>query len=259
LKPRIAIPIPNSDAGYSARALPQYVAAVEQAGGEAVVVRLDLSNAEIAQLLKTCDGVLLPGSPADVDPQKYGAVERHPKTAAADTARDNVDELLLQDAYNMRKPLMGICYGTQILNVWRTGSLVQHIESTVNHPAGRTVAIAHEAQIAPGSRLASILGLNTDLNAKRVPVNSSHHQSVDAVGDGLKVVARCPDDGVIEAIEGTSPEHFVLGIQWHPERSVETDENSRKLFSALVKASEDWHKRMLATRKQDFETLKRSL
>ena len=94
---------------------------------------------EIAKLVTHCEGVLLPGSPADVDPQKFGA-ERHPKTAPSDAGRDNVDELLLQDAHNLHKPVLGICYGLQSLNVWRTGTLVQHIESAkVNHEAGRNV------------------------------------------------------------------------------------------------------------------------
>ena len=86
--------------------------------------------------------MLLPGSPADVDPEKYGAV-RHPDTAPADPFRDNTDELLLQDAYNMRKPVFGICYGLQSLNVWRTGTLDQALPKGVNHKAGRKVAQAH--------------------------------------------------------------------------------------------------------------------
>jgi len=81
--------------------------------------------------VKACDGVLLPGSPADVDPEKYGA-ERHPDTAPADPFRDSTDELLLQDAYNMRKPVFGICYGLQSLNVWRTGTLDQAVPKGVN-------------------------------------------------------------------------------------------------------------------------------
>ena len=69
-----------------------------------------------------------------------------------------------------------------------------------------------------------------------VPVNSSHHQSADAIGEALRPVARCPADGIIEALEGTSPDHFVLAVQWHPERS-DQDEHSRAIFRALVKAS----------------------
>ena len=109
--------------------------AVRAAGGEPVVIAATATNSEIAQAVKRCDGVLLPGSPADVDPEKYGA-QRHPETAPADAFRDNADELLLQDAYNMRKPVFGICYGLQSLNVWRTGTLDQELPAGVKHEAG---------------------------------------------------------------------------------------------------------------------------
>src|SRR5262249_12020985 len=133
MKPRIAIPEPSSyDSEYSSRALPPYLHAIENSGGEPVVVNLALSPDEIARQITSCSAVLLPGSKADIDPQKYGA-EPNPKNAKADPLRDAADELLLQDAYNMRKPVFGICYGLQSLNVWRTGTLVQHIESDVNH------------------------------------------------------------------------------------------------------------------------------
>ena len=146
MKPRIAIPVPNStDINYVMRALPQYEHAIREAGGEPVIIDVKATLAEIAQQVKTCDGVLLPGSPADVDPEKYGAA-RHPKTAAPDTLRDNTDELLLQDAYNMRKPIFGICYGLQSLNVWRTGSLDQDLSTGVNHDPDKSVVQAHLVQ-----------------------------------------------------------------------------------------------------------------
>ena len=75
-----------------------------------------------------------------------------------------------------------------------------------------------------------------------IPANSSHHQSADVIGDGLKVTAHCPEDGIIEAIEGTSPDHFVVAVQWHPERSFDDDERSRRIFRALVEAAREKHK-----------------
>ena len=235
MRPRIAIPVPHSEPDYADRALPQYERAVEQAGGEPVRIPLDRTPAQVMKLIERCDAVLLPGSRADVDPSKYDA-PRHERTAAADTRRDTVDELLLQDAYNMRKPVVGICYGLQILNVYRTGTLIQHIVSAVNHEAGRDVPVAHEVTVEPGSKLAAIVQTQA-----KIPVNSSHHQSADVIGDGLRVVARCPDDGIIEAVEGTSADHFVLAVQWHPERSVDADEPSRAIFRALVDAARAWH------------------
>src|SRR5579864_959063 len=233
MKPRIAIPLPHGgDPEYAERAIPQYERAVELAGGEPVRIPLDRTPTEVMKLIERCDAVLLPGSKADVDPAKFDA-RRHPKTEAADPKRDTVDELLLQDAYNMRKPILGICYGLQILNVYRAGSLVQHIESAVNHAAGRKVPVAHTVAVDPGSKLAEIIR-DADVDPLEIPVNSSHHQSADVVGNELRVAARCPQDGIIEAIEGTAPDHFVLAVQWHPERSIENDASSRAIFTALV-------------------------
>jgi len=252
MKPRIAIPVPNSDPEYSTRALPEYVNSVAGAGGEPIVIALSLSNIEAAQLAKSCDGILLPGSPADIDPQKYGE-EPHPRTAAPDAARDNVDELLLQDAHNMRKPILAICYGTQSLNVWRNGTLVQHIESPVQHArtpgAARSEVIQHAAEVAPDSALAALA------KERRITVNSSHHQAVATVGDALRVVARSPQDGIIEAVEGAAEGHWVLGVQWHPERTFEKNEVSRRIFEKLVAEARAWHQR-LALRSPDFENVR---
>jgi putative glutamine amidotransferase len=209
---------------------------------------LGLAPADLRALVASCDGVLLPGSPADVDPALYGA-ERDPATAAADPAREAVDYLLLEDAEKQGKPVLGICFGVQSLNVWRGGSLVQDLTPLpVNHEAGSKVAIAHTAIVAKDSLLASLL---TEEEAPerdgflRLPINTSHHQAVAAPGAGLRIVARSPEDGVIEAVEMDTDdsmfhvEHpgakqFVLGVQWHPERSFEISAASRALFARLV-------------------------
>jgi putative glutamine amidotransferase len=287
MPPRIAIPMPHSsNHEYGERAIPQYERAVELAGGVPVRIPLDRTPAETTRLIQSCDGALLPGSNADINPAKFNA-PRSPHTAAADLRRDAVDVLLLDDAYGLRKPVLGICYGLQSLNVYRAGSLIQHIpdflpeetRNKVNHEAGKKVAVAHMVEIDALSRLAEILcgdsrarlsgraepggvaapesGCNQEghgsIRAGEVqekgrasasegkitlPVNSSHHQSASAIGEGLRVVARCPDDGIIEALEGTSPDHFVLAVQWHPERSVAEDAVSRAIFRALVEAAE---------------------
>lgn len=241
MAPRIAIPMPHSiDREYSQRAIPQYEQAVKMAGGEPVRILLDQSLASVAKAIDSCDAVLLPGSNADVDPSIFRQ-ELSPHTAAADPKRHEVDMLLLEDAYARRKPVLGICYGLQSLNVFRKGSLIQHIpdflpeeiRAKVNHEAGKKVSVAHTVEIDSNSLLATVTGLKS----QPLPVNSSHHQSADAIGDGLRIVARCPDDGIIEALEGTSSGHFVLAVQWHPERSVDEDEASRAIFRALVDAS----------------------
>ena len=210
--------------------------------------------------------MLLPGSNADIDPAAFRA-PRSPHTAAADPRRHAVDGLLIEHASERRKPVLGICYGLQSLNVHLAGSLVQHIpdflpEETrrrVNHEAGKKVAVAHTVEIDPTATLAQIVVPLPQAESRKpktgsrapeaesrrlaagsqliLPVNSSHHQSADAIGEGLRVVARCPDDGIVEALEGTSPDHFVLAVQWHPERSVDSDAASLAIFRALVEAA----------------------
>jgi len=291
--PRIAIPMPHSsNPEYAERAIPQYERAVELAGGQPVRIPLDQPPAQLTELIQTCDAVLLPGSNADVDPASFHA-PRSPHTAAADPRRDEVDALLIADAYRGRKPVLGICYGLQSLNVHRNGSLIQHIpdflpqetRAKVNHAAGRKEKVAHTVEIDPNCRLEEILrrdsrprlpalsdleqsegesngsgraqfgsagsrepesesripeaGCREPESGSRIvlPVNSSHHQSADSIGNGLRIVARCPDDGIIEALEGTSPDHFVLAVQWHPERSVDEDAASLAIFRALVEAA----------------------
>src|SRR5271166_1518002 len=244
MRPRIAIPMPHStDLEYGQRAIPQYERAVTQAGGEPVRILLDQGAVDVKQAIASCEAILLPGSNADIDPSRFRQA-RSPRTAAADSRRDEVDCILLEDAYTRRKPVLGICYGLQSLNVFLDGSLIQHIPDSlsektrtkVNHEAGKAVSIAHTVEISEDSLLATIV----KPQARRpivVPVNSSHHQSADGIGDGLRIVARCPDDGIIEALEGTAPDHFVLAVQWHPERSVDDDQLSRAIFSALIKAA----------------------
>jgi len=256
VRPRIAIPIPiSTDLEYNLKSWPQYASCVERAGGEPVEVPLTLPPAAIANLINTCQGVLLPGSPADVNPQKYGQ-DADEATAPADHARENVDELLIQDAHNLYKPILAICFGTQILNVWRGGTLVQDLTvMPVNHGAGGSVAIAHSAAVAPASMLG---GLLTPEEAPlqdgflRLPINSSHHQAIGIPGDGLRIVARSVQDGVIEAIEGGqasegATEHFVLGVQWHPERSYEISAASRAIFARFVHEAAIWVPRAIRT------------
>ena len=274
MPPRIAIPMPHSaDLEYSQRAIPQYERAVVIAGGEPVRIPLNVSAAEVRSLAERCDGVLLPGSNADIDPTRFRQ-KKSTHAATADLRREEIDNSLLEHAYERRKPVLGICYGLQSLNVFRGGSLIQHIpdflpedtRARVNHEAGRDVPVAHTVSIEAGSELAQItVSRNGEIPNTRkqegrgssrldlipeisqalgpprgpliLPVNSSHHQSAEQIGEGLRIVARCPDDSVIEALESSTPDHFVLAVQWHPERSVDNDEHSKRIFHALIDAT----------------------
>jgi putative glutamine amidotransferase len=245
-QPRIAIPEPTStDEAYNHRSLPQYVRAVEAAGGIAVPIRLHDSAESQASLFANCSGVLLPGSPADVDPERY-AQKAIQETAAKDVPREDVDNLLLDMAFQQGKPVLGICFGLQSLNVWRKGTLIQdlrqaHLAGTpvVNHEPGREVQEAHGVRLAPGSRLARLLP-NGAQDLDGLKVNSSHHQAIDQPGQHLRVVATSTEDGVIEALEGDDAHHFVVAVQWHPERSYEQSAASRALFEAFLGEARAW-------------------
>jgi len=237
----IAIPEPtSSDVEYNGRSLPPYLSALETAGAQVRVVPLDEPQDRVADLLGGVQGILLPGSRFDVDPQRYGE-EPIPECGASDPARTAVDELLLQDAFNLRKPILAICHGTQTLNVWRNGSLFQDLKTAVNHRPGRDVIEAHPIRIRAGSRLERLLPLElSHREVHETRVNSSHHQAIHVPGDNLRVSAVSPADGVIEAVELDALDHFVVGVQWHPERTCGYSALSRALFAALIRESEKW-------------------
>jgi putative glutamine amidotransferase len=250
--PRIALPEPNStDFAYNQRAWAPYFHALASCGAVGVPIPLDASPATVAKLAASCDGVLLPGSPADVNPQKYRAAALA-ETAGADAAREAVDELLLDHAFSLCKPVFGICYGIQTLNVWRGGTLAQHLPlvTKIDHDPEPVALSVHSVRVAGESRLASILGRPDDLvsitEKSATVVNSSHHQAIDVPGEGLVISARCVEDGVIEAVETADGDgHFVIGVQWHPERSFDVSEASRRLFHAFVGAAAKYHAKPL--------------
>jgi putative glutamine amidotransferase len=260
----IAIPEPTSprfvedSSAYNLRSLPQYLHALYSAGATPIPIPLHESPQRVAKILSTCQGILLPGSPADIDPQKYGETAI-PQCAPADPDRAAVDELLIQDAFNLRKPILTICQGTQALNVWCNGTLIQDIPTevgtAVNHAPESTVLEAHPISITPNTRLASILA-QTEQRVPQVShlrpgtslpeyVNSSHHQAIRIPGDNLTVSARCPQDNVIEAVELASTEHWVVAVQWHPERTYDHSALSRAILHAFVAAAESWTPRKI--------------
>jgi putative glutamine amidotransferase len=238
----IAIPEPtSSDPAYNQRSLPPYLAALHSVGAIPVIVPLHERQDRVVKLLRGVQGILLPGSGYDVDPQKYGE-EPIPECGEADAGRAAVDELMLQDAFNLNKPVLAICHGAQTLNVWRNGSLIQDIKTSVNHSPGRAVLDAHPVRIAPGSRLARLLPA---AEPSETQVNSSHHQAVRIPGDNLLVSAVSLEDGVVEAVELDSPAHFVVAVQWHPERTYTHSAFSRAIFSAFIQAATTWEPRRI--------------
>ncbi len=239
--PRIAIPVPTSfDAPYNDQSWPEYARAVQSYGGEAVRVELGQSSAALIRLVQGCAGILLPGSGADLSPELYGH-DRQPETAFPDNSRESTDRLLLEHVEREGTPLLAICFGLQSLNVYRGGTLVQHLQPVpVNHRAGRAVVSAHANLIAHDSKLGQIVNkeksIADDAGGCRVMVNSSHHQAVGTPGDRLSIVARSGEDAVIEAVEDLS-HPWLVGVQWHPERTMQQSELSRELLRAFVAAA----------------------
>ena len=253
MSPRIAIPLPTSaDHEYNRLNWPAFARAVAEAGGEPVECELHLDDHALSHLARTCQGFLLPGSPADVDPASYGQA-REQASAPADHARERTDRFLLEHAEHAGKPVLGVCFGAQMLNVFHGGTLVQDLPVLpVPHAASRSVFIAHSVAVAPGTLLAecvSAVEAAAEEGHLRLPVNSSHHQAIGIPGEALRVTARCPQDGVIEAVE-LSPalraQGFVMGVQWHPERTVTTSATSQALFSRLNAAATMWLERQKA-------------
>ncbi len=214
----------------------RYVAAVQSAAADPVVVSLGRSREELKKLVKSLDGIVLSGSPADVDPALYHAA-RNSKTAESDAYRDHTDFALLEYAFAEQKPVLAICFGIQSLNVFLGGTLVQDIPSevgsAVEHEWEDEAGVPetfHRIQIDRQSMLATLAGVS------EARVNSSHHQAILQPGHNLRVVARA-EDQVIEAVEWTGDSNWVVGVQWHPERMVEKDALAQSLFRTLVGAA----------------------
>lgn len=234
---KIVIPEPtSSDPDYNQRSLEPYLVALSAAGAEPIVFPLHEYENRATDILADAQGVLLPGSRYDVDPRRYGE-EPIPECSESDTVRASVDELLLQHAFSLRKPILAICHGAQTLNVWRHGKLTQDLKTAVNHRPGREVVEAHTIRVARGSRLAGLLSKDA---STEIQVNSSHYQATRVPGDDLCICAVSPVDGVIEAVELDSPGHFVLAVQWHPERTYTQNAFSREIFAAFVRAAAEW-------------------
>lgn len=206
-----------------------YVRAIRAAGGVPVILpNQDDDPAAIDAYLEELDGLLLPGG-ADIPPAEYGE-EVHPTVEILDEHRFRFEKAIGKAwIEKTKKPLLGICLGSQWINVLHGGSLVQDIPSEIG---GNHRETTHAVKLEPGTRLQEIFG-DTEFE-----VNSWHHQAVDAkdAGKGLRIAAKSPD-GVIEATEGTDPERFLIGVQWHPEKMLPGDERQGRLLKAFVEAA----------------------
>lgn len=206
-----------------------YVDALRRAGAIPVLIPPQPENA--AEVLDDLDGLVLAGG-EDCDPAAYGE-ERHPSVELTmDPRRQENDLTLARLARERGLPTLGICLGMQVINVAAGGSLIQDIHTAVktdiDHASEPSDRHRHPVAIERDTRLGRILG------ARELDVNSSHHQAIKDVGDGLRVTAQAPD-GVIEGLE--DPRHpFYVGVQWHPE-DMNGETSAASLFGAFVEAA----------------------
>ena len=204
-----------------------YVRAIRESGAIPVVLpNTDGSPAAIDDYLEKLDGLLMPGGP-DIPPSEWNE-EPHPTVKLLDDDRFRFEKALVSAwIKRTKKPLLGICLGSQWINVAHGGSLVQDIPSefNVNHRDTR-----HQVTLEADSKLAAIFG------ETNFEVNSFHHQAVRNLGTGLRIVAKSPE-GIVEATESTDPQRFLIGVQWHPEKMFEAEARQRKLFTAFVDAA----------------------
>lgn len=190
----------------------------------------------IAEVMAGMSGILLPGCNSDVDPLRYGQ-EPIPELGTVIPIKDETDLLVLAETERRNMPVFGICFGMQVMNVFYGGTLYQDVFAQVpnclKHQQGKPLERnSHSIRIEKGSLIEELTG------SEKAVVNSHHHQAVDTVGNDLKATTWAAD-GIIETIEWTRDERFVLGVQWHPELSWNTDELSNKLFARFIgKASE---------------------
>ncbi|MCC6245187.1 MAG: gamma-glutamyl-gamma-aminobutyrate hydrolase family protein [Gemmatimonadaceae bacterium] len=193
----------------------------------------------LREIYERLDGILIPGG-VDVNPAEYGEAVR-PECGNLDPARDRVELQLTQWAMEDGKPLLGLCRGLQIINVASGGTLWQDLASQNGafhkHDYFPTAGferdhLAHAVDVTPGTKLAKFL------ESANVPVNSMHHQGIKALGRNLVASATAPD-GLIEAVE-SDDEHFLIGVQWHPEVFEMTDPHVRHLFGGFIQASRAW-------------------
>ena len=211
-----------------------YSEAVAAAGGIPLHISLIPDATYIDAVVADLDGVLLPGSDSDVDPFRYGQ-DPHPKLGTVQPIKDETDLLVIEAVERLNLPLFAICFGMQVLNVARGGTLIQDIGDQVpraiKHDQGAPRdRWSHGVRLLPDSQIAAVV------ENEKLLVNSHHHQAVENVGNNL-IPTAWSNDGLIEALEDPRADRYVVAVQWHPELGWERDEASQQLFGSFITAA----------------------
>ncbi len=230
-RPRIGIPMRIDYATERFYLSRHYSEAIEAAGGVPIHISLIPSEEYIAATLENVDGILLPGSDSDVDPLRYGQ-QPHQALGTVHAIKDETDLLVIAAGEKGQIPLLAICFGMQILNVYRGGALIQDIQAqlpgAIKHEQGTPRdRPSHSVRLLEESLLSTIVGSNDLL------VNSHHHQGIEVIGRDLVATAWAPD-GLVEALEDPRSDRFVVAVQWHPELGWNKDPFSQELFKRFV-------------------------
>lgn len=216
-----------------------YVTAVEDSGGIPLLLCPTKNENSLSRFINLIDGLLISGGGFDIDPKLYGE-EPHPKLGKIQPDRTGFEIKLLKSAVEKRMPVLGICGGHQLINVYFGGTLYQDIPSQysekINHKQSTPSDIPyHKIEIHPSTRLSKITEADSGM------VNSTHHQSIKKIGNGLKISA-VAEDGVIESIEFDGDD-FIVGVQWHPERIYNKDSCSKNIFTEFIKEADRFSRR----------------
>lgn len=224
----------GAHASYTAQL--KYVDAVVSGAGAMPLILPALgAAADLGALLEAADGVMLTGSPSNIDPALYGDTLRD-GAAPLDRARDATTLPLIRAALARGLPLLAICRGLQEVNVALGGTLHQAVHAVAgmldhreneDDAIGRQYAPAHRVRLAPGGRLARLFE-----GRDEIMVNSLHGQGVARLADGLLVEARA-DDGLVEAFSVADASSFALAVQWHPEWRLQDNPDAQRLFGAF--------------------------
>lgn len=224
--------IKNESGSLTCQTGQAYVNAVQNSGGIPLILPVGMNTPTLAEVLPRLDGVLFTGG-GDIDPGRFNG-QPHPEIYGISPERDEMELHLLEKALKTEKPLLAICRGIQVLNVFFGGSLYTHIQdqmkSALKHdwyPKFPRDKLAHTVSLTPGSKLHDVFVKD------EIQVNSLHHQGIDKVGKVLEATAFAPD-GLVEGLEIPEAD-FALGVQWHPE-CLPDDAGMQALFRAFITA-----------------------